>query len=426
MGASVIGNLDLEADRIAFGRSAVATGKCLDGNQVRISDNIHRFGQIIACSARVVLIAHGSGGRIGDRIATLAHVNGSFKDQRCRSTNRNVTDAKDSVYCTIRALRYRAVVGSRRQACWKQIVQEHASRIIATIVCDFDLEGNNVAFIRSCIATEQRFDRHQIGFNIHAAEVNIGSIVVDVLQVICSESDDSIGVGEAKGSDVIGDTVTVVVCSGCWQTTFSGVRQPIVVAVCVQEVKGAIAIGIFRRSKRTTMYDRRVVERINNSVTIGIGPDRWSLETCGGLVFNSIGNAICVTVQIKEVSDAVHVGVHWCRAEHIPNTITIGIGEARYAGCDRCRGFGSVNRAIHVGVSCDRGCIAAFNQIADAVVVAVKIAPVVNSITISVAFDCSHIDTNRSTLVAVLIGSCRGFISDRNASHSTVGRDHPI
>ena len=102
------------------------------------------------------------------------------------------------------------------------------------------------------------------------------------------------------------------------------------------------------------------------------------------MVFNSIGNAIGVTVQIQEVSDTVHVGVHWCRAQHIQNTIAIGIGEARYAGIDRCGGFGSVNRAVHVGVSCDRGCIAAFNKVADTVVVTVEVIVIADAIHVGV------------------------------------------
>jgi len=54
-------------------------------------------------------------------------------------------------------LRHGAVVGSYGQPWWKEVSQENTSCIIATIVSDFDLEGDDVSFIRSVITRQQCF-----------------------------------------------------------------------------------------------------------------------------------------------------------------------------------------------------------------------------------------------------------------------------
>ena len=108
------------------------------------------------------MIAHRRSRDIGNRVATLAHIYGSFKDQRCCTADRDVADAKDSVGCSVSTLRGGSIVGSRCQSCWKEVIQENSCCIVTAIVSDRDLEGDYVAFIRCRITTEQCLDGDQI------------------------------------------------------------------------------------------------------------------------------------------------------------------------------------------------------------------------------------------------------------------------
>ena len=81
MSRTVVGDFDVEADGVAFGGRIVAAGECLDRHQVGVGDNVNRLFQVISGGARVRLVAHGSGGRVGDRVAALTHINGTVKRQ---------------------------------------------------------------------------------------------------------------------------------------------------------------------------------------------------------------------------------------------------------------------------------------------------------------------------------------------------------
>ena len=83
MSRAVVGDFDLEDHGVAFGRSAVATGKCLDGDQIGFVIHDNGFVQVIAGGAWVRLIAHRRGGDIGDRVSALADINGAFEGQDC-------------------------------------------------------------------------------------------------------------------------------------------------------------------------------------------------------------------------------------------------------------------------------------------------------------------------------------------------------
>ena len=103
---------------------------------------------------------------IGDRVATLTHINRSFKDQRCCVSNGNVADTEDASCCTVGTLRHDAVIGSRCQSRWKEVIQENTRCKGSTIVGDFNQECDNVALFGIRITTGKCFDRDQIGIRI--------------------------------------------------------------------------------------------------------------------------------------------------------------------------------------------------------------------------------------------------------------------
>ena len=98
----------------------------------------------------------------------------------------------------------------------------------------------------------------------------------------------------------------------------------------------------------------------------------------GWLRFYRIGNTIVVTVEVEVVLDAVAIGIDGGIAKLIPDSVSIGIGQS----CGGC--FGGRDISVHVGVCRDRNGVTAFMKIADAVVVAVEVTVVANTITVSV------------------------------------------
>ena len=76
LSGTVVGDLNLEGDGVAFIWSCITTGKRLHGDQVgRVVDDNGLF-KVVTDSGRVHLIASGRCRDVGDRVATLTCVNG--------------------------------------------------------------------------------------------------------------------------------------------------------------------------------------------------------------------------------------------------------------------------------------------------------------------------------------------------------------
>ena len=130
------------------------------------------------------------------------------------------------------------------------------------------------------------------------------------------------------------------------------------------------------------MLDRWIVESINHTITISIRSDRRRLVACGRLSFDRIGNSIVVAVQIQIVSNAIAVRIDWCgRTELIPDTVAIEIFESSV------HRFLVINNTTTVSISINRKLITTFKQIADAIVVAVDVTPVVDPVPIRINTD---------------------------------------
>ena len=122
------------------------------------------------------------------------------------------------------------------------------------------------------------------------------------------------------------------------------------------------------------MYDRWIVEGIDSAITISIGSNRRRLVTCGWLSFDGIGDSVVIAVEVDVVSSAIAISVNWRSTELIPRSVTIGIGKSS------CNGFLGVDNATAVGVGSNCNRVATFEQIAYAIVVAVDVTRVRNSI----------------------------------------------
>ena len=96
------------------------------------------------------------------------------------------------------------------------------------------------------------------------------------------------------------------------------------------------------------MFERWIIEGIENAIAIRIDSDHGRLVACGRLIFDHISNAIVVAVEIKVIGDAVAVGIDWIDIKFIPRSISIGISESG------SRRFFNRNDAIAVSVGCDR------------------------------------------------------------------------
>ena len=78
LSSTIVGDNDLEGDRIAFGRCTIATGKCFHGHQIRFIIDNDGLTKIVTGGAGIRLIAHRGGRDIGDRVAALADIDGAF------------------------------------------------------------------------------------------------------------------------------------------------------------------------------------------------------------------------------------------------------------------------------------------------------------------------------------------------------------
>ena len=119
MSRTVVGDFDLEANRVAFGRCAVATGQGLDGYQISIGFHDDGFVEIIAGGAWIRLVASRCSGDIGDRVATLTDINRSSQCQRCRTAGIQRSDRKQSGGRVVCSLCNRT--GSKRDARGQRI-----------------------------------------------------------------------------------------------------------------------------------------------------------------------------------------------------------------------------------------------------------------------------------------------------------------
>ena len=188
----------------------------------------------------------------------------------------------------------------------------------------------------------------------NAAVIDIPWIVINVFQIIDRVADIAIGI-VIRNVDSIVDSITISIGACQRQTTFVNIINAIVVTVGVQVVSDAIAIGIFGCSEHTTMFNRRIVKGIDNTITISIRSDCRRLIAKRRLSFNRISNAIVVAVEIAEIGDAISIGI--CRrcAELIPGSVAIAIGKPS-SSC-----LGGVDHSAHIGVSINRKLISTFD-----------------------------------------------------------------
>ena len=96
MGRAVVGDFDLEDHGVAFGRSAVATGKCLDGDQIGFVIHNNGFVQVIANGVWIRLVARCRAGNVGESVSALANIHCALECQRCRVTRVQNSDGVDS------------------------------------------------------------------------------------------------------------------------------------------------------------------------------------------------------------------------------------------------------------------------------------------------------------------------------------------
>ncbi len=116
MSRTVIGDFDLEANRVAFGRCAVATGQGLDGYQISIGFHVDSFYEVVAGSTWVRLITHCRSCRVGDRVAALANINRTGESQGCGASSVQRSDRKQTSSRVVRSLRNGA--GNKGDASW--------------------------------------------------------------------------------------------------------------------------------------------------------------------------------------------------------------------------------------------------------------------------------------------------------------------
>ena len=214
----------------------------------------------------------------------------------------------------------------------------------------------------------------------NATVVGIPWIVVTVFKIVDWVVDITIGVAIRSVYAII-DAIAVSIGAGQHQATFGRVINPIVVAIGIQEVKGSVAVSVFRSIKRTAMLNRWIVESINHTITISIRSNRRRLVANCWLSFDRIGDTVVVAVEISEISNAITISVNGRCAELIPGSVSIDIGKSSV------HRFLVINNTTTVSISINRKLITTFKQIADAVVVTVDVAAVVDSIAIGVGKD---------------------------------------
>ena len=147
-----------------------------------------------------------------------------------------------------------------------------------------------------------------------------------------------------------------------------------------------------------------VVEDVQNSVIIAVSVVTSSLVrhiVLRRACFDRIANAIVITIQIDVVLNAIRacLAVHRCRAKRSTvqvciNSCIVDIQQAigvdiRLHDCVidvRCQplhGFIAINGAIVIRVCLDRS-VTTFSQIANAIIVTVKVKSIGNSVTVTV------------------------------------------
>ena len=146
MRRTVIGNLNLEGDDVAFEWGGIATGQRLDCDKIRQVGAPNRFRKVIAICRWVRLVAHRRGRCVDDGVSTLASIQGAFQRQRHHVTIVQSADGPYTAGGVVTSSSRRSVVDRRGQFRRKQVGQRDIRCLGCTIVRDLDLEGNYIAF----------------------------------------------------------------------------------------------------------------------------------------------------------------------------------------------------------------------------------------------------------------------------------------
>ena len=160
-----VGDGDVKGDNLALRRSARATGKRLNGDQVSLFFNINGFFQIIADRAWVRLIAGCCGDHVGDHHASLISVNSRRnRDNFCITgvdcTNRPQTGGWIISTCS-------AGVADVSQSRWQLISQRNIGRLSGAVVGNFDLEDDSIANLWSAVSAGQCLNGDKIRVVVH-------------------------------------------------------------------------------------------------------------------------------------------------------------------------------------------------------------------------------------------------------------------
>ena len=108
------------------------------------------------------MIARCGSGDVGDRVASLAHIDGTFESQ-CRGLTNGECSNVEQAGCRIVRSLCRATIECRgSQACWKQVGEADVSRLTGTVVGNCDVKGNGIPFLGSRISAGECFHSDQI------------------------------------------------------------------------------------------------------------------------------------------------------------------------------------------------------------------------------------------------------------------------
>ena len=152
---SVVGDLNLESDRIAFIRCAVSTGQCLHGDQIGdvVDDNF--FFKVIPNGRRIGLVSCCGRRYVGDRVAAFTNINGTRKRQCRRSSLIQRSDVEQAGNWIVSSLR--CCISGVSESCRQEIRQRDTGGLSQSVVGDLNLESDRIAFIRCTVSTGQRF-----------------------------------------------------------------------------------------------------------------------------------------------------------------------------------------------------------------------------------------------------------------------------
>ena len=164
MSRAIVSDYDLEGNGVTFVGSRVAAGKCFHGDQVsRIVFDNHRFVQIIAGGCRIHLIACRGSGDVGDRVTTVAEVNGAFECQCRAGAGIECSDREQSRCRVVGSLCCTTVERGGSQTCWQQVSQAHVSCLRGSVIGNCDVEGDGVAHCGVRVAAGKCFYSDKIG-----------------------------------------------------------------------------------------------------------------------------------------------------------------------------------------------------------------------------------------------------------------------